>query len=191
MQLGICALGVLVISYYCSTYGVADPFSSLGAFSRFSIGGPVFHFIDDCEHPRPYLPVTGIASYETAITGSHQENLPGICSIVWVWWLIMGWMPRWGSLWIIHPFVLAPNFASVTPFMGILFPILRRNEVPTHFSSLFLIFLCFENCILGVLCCLNDYRVWGLNRFLVPFCPQLVMNASSDRVPITKLSSLN
>jgi hypothetical protein len=28
---------------------------------------------------------------------------------------------------MVHPFILAPNF--VTPFMGILFPILRRNEV--------------------------------------------------------------
>jgi hypothetical protein len=42
----------------------------LGAFSSFSIGGPVFHLIDDCEHPLLYLPGTGIASYETAITGS-------------------------------------------------------------------------------------------------------------------------
>jgi hypothetical protein len=62
----------------------------------------------------------------------------------------MGWIPRWGSLWIVHPFVLAPNF--VTPFMGILFPILKRNEGSTYWSSLFLIFLCFTNCILGVLC---------------------------------------
>jgi hypothetical protein len=30
---------------------------------------------------------------------------------------------------MVHPFVLAPNFVSVTPFMGILFPILRRNDV--------------------------------------------------------------
>jgi hypothetical protein len=36
--------------------------------------------------------------------------------------------------------------------MGILFPILRKKEVFTHWSSLFLIFLCFANCILGVLC---------------------------------------
>jgi hypothetical protein len=48
----------------------------------------------------------------------------------------MGWIPGWGILWIVHPFVLAPNFVSVTPFMGILFPILRRNEVSTHWSSL-------------------------------------------------------
>jgi hypothetical protein len=64
----------------------------------------------------------------------------------------MGWIPGCGSLWIVHPFVLAPNFVSVTPFMGILSPILRRNEVSTRWSSLFLIFLCFANCILGVLC---------------------------------------
>jgi len=112
----------------------------------------VFHLIDDCEHPLLYLPGTGIASYETAITGSLQQNLSGICNGVWVWWLIMGWIPGWGSLWIVHPFILSPNFVSVTPFMDILFPILRRNEVSTHWSSLFLIFLCFANCILGILC---------------------------------------
>ena len=38
-------------SYCCSTYTVADPFSSLGAFSSSSNGDPVFHPIDDCEHP--------------------------------------------------------------------------------------------------------------------------------------------
>jgi hypothetical protein len=64
----------------------------------------------------------------------------------------MGWIPGWGSLWIVHPFVLAPNFVSVTPLMGILFPILRKNEVSTHWSFLFLMFLCFANGILGVLC---------------------------------------
>jgi hypothetical protein len=56
MQLETQALGVLVSSYCCSTYRVADPFSSLGAFSRFSIGDPVFHLIDDCEHPLLCLP---------------------------------------------------------------------------------------------------------------------------------------
>jgi hypothetical protein len=33
----------------------------------------VFHQIVDCEHPLLYLPGTGIASYETAITGSFQQ----------------------------------------------------------------------------------------------------------------------
>ena len=141
MQLETRALGVLVSSYCCSTYRVADPFSSLGAFSSFSIGGPVFHLIDDCEHPLLYLPGTGIASQETAISGSFQQNLAGICNSVCIWWLIMGWTPGWDSLRMVHPFVLSPNFVSVTASRSILFPFLGRNEVSTHWSS-FLIFLC-------------------------------------------------
>jgi hypothetical protein len=120
-------LGVLVSSYCCSTYRVSDPFSSLGTFSRSSIGGPMFHPIDGCEHPLLCLPGTGIASQETAISGSFQQNLAGLCNSVCVWWLIMGWTPGWGSLWMVHPFVSAPNFVSVTPSMGVLFPILRRG----------------------------------------------------------------
>jgi hypothetical protein len=142
---------VLVSSYCCSTYRVADPFSSLGTFSIFYIGGPVFHLIDDCAHPLLCMLGPGIASYETAISGSFQQNIAGICNSVWVWWLIMGWIPIWGNLWMIYPFILAPNFASVSPSMGILFLILRRNEVSTGWSSFFLIFLCFTNCILGIL----------------------------------------
>jgi hypothetical protein len=62
MQLETQALGVLVSSYCCSTYRVSDPFSSLGTFSSFSIGGPVIHPIADCEHPLLCLTGTGIAS---------------------------------------------------------------------------------------------------------------------------------
>jgi hypothetical protein len=102
----------------------------------------VFHLIDDFEHPLLYLPGTGIASYETAITGSLQQNLSGICNSVWVWWLVMGWIPGWGILWIVHLFALAPNFVSETPFMATLFPILRRNEVSTHLTKLFKTPLC-------------------------------------------------
>jgi hypothetical protein len=110
----------------------------------------VFHPIDDCEHPLLYLPGTGKASQETAISGSFQQNLAGVCNSVCVWWLIMGWTSRWGSLWMVHPLVLALNFVSATPSMDILFPILRRNEVSTSWFS-FLIFLCFGSCILDIL----------------------------------------
>jgi hypothetical protein len=49
---GVCVCwGVLVSSYCCSTYRIADPFSSLVTFSSSSIGGPVVHPIADCEHP--------------------------------------------------------------------------------------------------------------------------------------------
>ena len=57
----------------------------------------MFHLIDDCEHPLLYLPDIGIASQKTAISGSFQQNLAGICNSVCVWWLIMGWTPRVGQ----------------------------------------------------------------------------------------------
>jgi hypothetical protein len=60
---------------------VADTLQLLGYFNSF-IGGPVFHPIDDCENPLLYLPGTGIASQETAISGSCQQNLAGICNSV-------------------------------------------------------------------------------------------------------------
>jgi hypothetical protein len=63
-----------------------------------SFGGPVSNPIDNCDHPLLNLPGTGIASQETAISGSFQENLAGICNSVWVWWWLMGWIPGWGSL---------------------------------------------------------------------------------------------
>jgi hypothetical protein len=45
----------------------------------------VFHPIDDNEHPLLYLSGTGITSQETAISGSFQQNLAGVCNSVWVW----------------------------------------------------------------------------------------------------------
>jgi hypothetical protein len=70
---------VLVSSYRCSSYRVADPFSSLGTFSSSFIRGPVFHPIDDFGHPLLYFPGIGIDSHERAISGSCQQNLSGIC----------------------------------------------------------------------------------------------------------------
>jgi hypothetical protein len=46
------------------------------------------------------------------------------------------------------PSVSALNF--VTPSTGILFPTLRRSEVFTLWSSFFLSFMWFVNCILGI-----------------------------------------
>jgi hypothetical protein len=39
----------------------------------------------------------------------------------------MGWIPGYGSLYMVHPFISAPNFVSVTPSKGVLFPLLRRG----------------------------------------------------------------
>jgi hypothetical protein len=48
---------------------------------------------------------------------------------------------------MVHPFVSATNFVSVTPSMGVLFPILRRGKESTLGSS-FLSFMCLANYIL-------------------------------------------
>jgi hypothetical protein len=98
MQLETRALGVLVSSYCCSTCRVADPFSSLGTFSSSFIRGPAFHPIAECEHPLLCLPGTGIVSQETAISGSFQRNLAGICNGVCIWRLVMGWILSQQSL---------------------------------------------------------------------------------------------
>jgi hypothetical protein len=79
--------GVLVSSYCCSTYRIADPFSSLGTFSSNSIGGPVIHPIADCEHPLLCLLGPGIVSQETAIflKVNIKEKLINIFSLIeWI-----------------------------------------------------------------------------------------------------------
>jgi hypothetical protein len=95
---GSCVSFSLVSSYCCSTYRVADPFSSLGTFSSSSTGDPVIHPIADCEHPLMCLLGPGIVSQETAISGSFQQKLASVYNGVSVWKLIMGWIPRYGSL---------------------------------------------------------------------------------------------
>jgi hypothetical protein len=144
------ALGVLVSSYCCSSYGAANPFSSLGTFSSSFIGDPVLHPMDGCKHPLLYLSGTGRASQETTISGYCQQALVGIHNSVWVWWLYMGCIPRWGHLWMVILSVCALNFICVTLPMSILFPLLRRIEISTLWSSFFLSFMCFANCILGI-----------------------------------------
>jgi hypothetical protein len=63
----------------------------------------------------------------------------------------MGQIPGWGSLWMVVPSVSVLNSVSVTPSMGILFPILRRSEVSTLWCSFFLNFMCFANYTLDIL----------------------------------------
>jgi hypothetical protein len=107
--------------------------------------------MDGFEHPLLYLSGTGRASQEIALSVSCQQALVGIRNSVWVWWLFMGWIPRWGSLWVVIPSVSASDFVSVTPSMGILFLLLRGIKVSTLWSSFFLSFKWFMNFILGVM----------------------------------------
>jgi hypothetical protein len=52
---------------------------------------------------------------------------------------------------MVIPSVSALNFISVTPSMGILFPLLRMIKVSTLWSFFFLSFMCFANVTLGIL----------------------------------------
>ena len=131
--------GVLVSSG--SSYGAANPFSSLGLFSSSSIGDPGLSQMVGWEHSPLYFSGTGRAPQETVISGSCQQALVGIHNRVWVWWLYMRWIPRWGSLWMAFPSDSAPHFVSVCPPKGILFPLLRRTEVSTLWSSFFMSFM--------------------------------------------------
>jgi hypothetical protein len=103
----------LVGWYCCSSFGVANPFSSFSSFSNSSIGVPVLSPIVGWEHLPLYLSVSGWTSQETALSGSCHHTLLGICNSVWVWCLYMGWIPRWGSLWMAFPSVSAPQFVSI------------------------------------------------------------------------------
>jgi hypothetical protein len=67
-------LEILVSSYYCSSYGTANPCSSLGTFSSSFIGYPELHSVDGCE-PLLYLSGTGRAFQETSISCSYQQAL--------------------------------------------------------------------------------------------------------------------
>jgi hypothetical protein len=84
-------MGVLVSSYFCSSYGAANLFSSLGPFSSSFIGDPVLSSMDGCEHLLMYLSGTGRASQDTAISDSYQQALVGIYNSVW--WLSMDGSP--------------------------------------------------------------------------------------------------
>ena len=69
--------GLLVGSYLCSI-GMQTPSAPWVLYLLH--WGPVFHPIDDCEHPILCLPGTGVASQETALSGFFQQSLAGLVS---------------------------------------------------------------------------------------------------------------
>jgi hypothetical protein len=99
------------------------------------------------EHLPLYLSGSVRASQETAMSGFCQQPLLDIHNSVCVLWLYMGWIPRWGSLWMALPSVSTPHFVPIFVRMNILFPLLTRNE--TH-TLIFLILEWSMNCILGI-----------------------------------------
>jgi hypothetical protein len=73
--------------------------------------GPLYSVQWMAESPL-YLSSNDRAPQVTAISGSCQQALVGIHNSVWVWWLYMGWIPRWISLWMAIPSVSAPHCVS-------------------------------------------------------------------------------
>ena len=70
---------------YCSSSEAANTYSSLGPFSRSSIGDHLLSPLVGCDHPLLYLLGTSWGSQETAVSGSCQQAFVGIHNSVWVW----------------------------------------------------------------------------------------------------------
>jgi hypothetical protein len=105
--------GGLVGWYCCSSYGVANPFSSFSPCSSIFLGIPTLDWLQASSSllGRLWQSLSG-----SAIAGSCQHVLLGISNSVWVWCLQMGWIPRLGSLWMAFPSVSAPLFVPAVPF---------------------------------------------------------------------------
>jgi hypothetical protein len=86
------ALRVLVSSYCCSSYEVANCFSFFSPSSNSSTGDPALGPMVGWEHP--YFSSSNKASQETAIPGSCQNALLGIDISACIWWPCKGWIPR-------------------------------------------------------------------------------------------------
>jgi len=128
--------------YCCSSYGVANPFSSFSPFNNSSIGDPVLSSMVGCKHPPPYLSGSGRASQETALSGSCQHALLGIRNSDWVWWLCIWVDPQVGQSLDGLSFSLYSTLCSTQNApVSILFPFLRRTEASTIWSSFVLSFM--------------------------------------------------
>ena len=145
-----------------------NPFRSLNTFSSSFIGDPV------CVPSNRWLWAS------TFVFARHWHSLTGdsyirvlsaksCCICKYLGLVVVYWMGVGGSLWMVLPSVSAPNFVSVTPSMGILFPILRRNKVSTLWSSFFLSFMRFANCIMGILSFWENSHLSVLSHFLTGF----------------------
>jgi hypothetical protein len=133
------APGGLACWHCCSLHKVADALSSFNLFSN------------SWENLPLYLSGSGRTFQKTALSGFYQQARPRIQNSTRVWWLCMGWIPRWGSLWMAFASVSAPHLVSIFPPVSISFTLLRNTEASTFWSSFFLGFIWPVNWILGIL----------------------------------------
>jgi hypothetical protein len=68
-----------------------------------------------CEYLHLHWSGAGRTSQGAAIPGSYQQALLGIRSSV-IWYLEIGWIPRWSGLGMIFPSVSVPLFVPVFPY---------------------------------------------------------------------------
>jgi hypothetical protein len=121
------ALGVLVSSYWCSSYGASDTFSSLDTFSSSFIGDLVLHPMDDYVQPLLYLSGTGEPLREQL----YQAPVAGSCwhlHSVWVWWLLMGWIRKWEQSLDSHSFRFCSELCN--SFHGYFVPPSKKDSEP-------------------------------------------------------------
>jgi hypothetical protein len=131
---GACWLILLFFLWGCKSLQLLSP------SSKCSIGVPVLSSMVGCEHPHLYLSGSG-----RAISGSSQEVLLG--NNIWVWCQQMGWITRWGSIWIAFP--LLPAILFVPEFL------LDRNNSG----------LIFLRCVGGPIPQLGLYLTYGYNLY--------------------------
>ena len=119
------------------------PFSSLGTFSSSFIGDPVLSPMVVSEISPLYLSGSARASQETAISGFHQQPFSGIQNIIRVWWLYMGRILRWETLWMALSSISAQHFVSIFSSVSILFTLLRSTEASTLCPPIFSVYIFF------------------------------------------------
>ena len=118
------------------------------------LGVPVLSLMVGCKHQHMYWSGSGKASQETAISGFCQQVLLGISNSVCTWRLHMGWIPRWGSLWVAFRSVSTPLFVPV-------FTLYRSNSG--------LKILRWVGGSIPQLEAVPNLRIWSLQVFS-PFC---------------------
>ena len=131
--------GVLVSSYCCSIYRIADPFSSLDTFSSSSIGGPVVHPIADCEHPFLCLLEVYLGPFSKILLVYTMVSAFG--SWLWDWSPDMA-VSRWSII------LSQVQTLSLNSLHGCFVSNSKKGQVSTLWSPFFLSFMCFASCIL-------------------------------------------
>jgi hypothetical protein len=112
-----------------------NAFQLLSPSSKSSIGAPGLSLMVGCEHLHLSLSGAARAPEGTAIPGPCLQAHLSISNSVGVWCLQMGWIPRWGGLWMAFPSVSAPFFVPVLPLNrnNSDFKIWRWVGDPSHF----------------------------------------------------------